>query len=404
MCCFFQYMILTAKRIGVNSWICKGKEAKRQRGKILIIDDSSVNIQLLNEILKNEHDICFALNGEDGLSLAIKEQPDLILLDIIMPKIDGYEVCNRLKANEQTKNLPIIFITVTTGKLAEEKCLNMKAVDYIKKPFESSIVKLRVRNHLELKRNSDLLLNISRDLVIALEENRRQNEGRKELLHVLCHDLINPIGFSLRLIQELKEDPSLFPDFINFIENSLENGIGVIRSVQKMIAMDEGKINFDLTAECLIDLVNESVAMIKQRLVEKELNLQINIDPTLMVKVEKTFFVNSILNNLLTNAIKFSSNGSEIVLNAKDDGIIVILSVKDHGIGIPEDILENIFDPSKTTSRIGTNGEKGTGFGMPLIKKVIKAIGGNISIESIEKKKSSRNHGTVVSLELLRNE
>ena len=124
---------------------------------ILLVDDTEVNINLVMAILSDEYDISVALDGKTALELADCVQPDLILLDIMMPGMDGYEVCRRIKANEATQNIPIIFITALNDEGYETRGLELGAVDYITKPFKPIIVKTRVKNHLELKRHRDHL-------------------------------------------------------------------------------------------------------------------------------------------------------------------------------------------------------------------------------------------------------
>lgn len=132
--------------------------------KILIIDDTPANIQLLSEFLNEEYSVYFATSGEKGLELARSKVPDLILLDIMMPEIDGYEVCRRLKASDATRSIPVIFITAMSDPEEEASGLEIGAIDYITKPISPRIVKIRVRNHLELKRYGDELEQLSAEL------------------------------------------------------------------------------------------------------------------------------------------------------------------------------------------------------------------------------------------------
>ncbi len=134
---------------------------KEIKEKILIVDDERININLLLDILKPDYRIIIAKNGLQAMERALSEHtPDLILLDIMMPDIDGYEVCKRLKENENTKEIPVIFITAMNDVKDEAKGLDLGAVDYITKPFHQAIVRARVKTHLKLKRKTDLLQKI----------------------------------------------------------------------------------------------------------------------------------------------------------------------------------------------------------------------------------------------------
>ncbi|MCX7966849.1 MAG: PleD family two-component system response regulator [Syntrophorhabdaceae bacterium] len=152
-------------------------EEQHERQKILIVDDKPSNIMVLGEELKRDYDIYIATNGEMAIKKAISNPPDLILLDIVMPGMDGYDVCKQLKENEITKNIPIIFITAKNTDEDEAKGLSIGAVDYITKPFSIPIVKARVKTHLELKRKTDILESLSfRDGLTGIF-NRRQLEN-----------------------------------------------------------------------------------------------------------------------------------------------------------------------------------------------------------------------------------
>lgn len=153
--------------------------SKKERDyRILIVDDAPENIKVLNEALKTDYKISFATNGKEALRIAANEaSTDLILLDIVMPGIDGYEVCKRLKADERTSNIPIIFITAKNEEEDETRGFELGAVDYITKPFSKAIVKARVRTHLELKRHRDILENLSSlDGLTGIPNRRRFEE------------------------------------------------------------------------------------------------------------------------------------------------------------------------------------------------------------------------------------
>lgn len=141
---------------------------------ILVVDDTPANIEILSSVLGEEHDILFATSGEDALELAGSERPDLILLDIMMPGLDGYEVCKRLKRDECTKGIPVIFITAMSEEEDETYGLEVGAIDYISKPISAPIVRARVRNHLELKRYRDALERLSTTDALTGIPNRRR--------------------------------------------------------------------------------------------------------------------------------------------------------------------------------------------------------------------------------------
>ncbi len=154
-------------------------DGKSKKSRILIVDDAPENIRILGDALKGDHRISFAVNGREALGIARSDNvPDLILLDIVMPEMDGYEVCRQLKAGKKTRNIPVIFITAKSDEEDETKGLGLGAVDYITKPFSKAIVKARVRTHLELKRHRDILENLSSmDGLTGIPNRRRFDES-----------------------------------------------------------------------------------------------------------------------------------------------------------------------------------------------------------------------------------
>jgi len=147
---------------------------------VLVVDDNPTNVELLNEILRTNFRVQFALNGTDALESARLHQPDLILLDIIMPGLDGYDTCKALKSGAETRDIPVIFVTSMDRIEDEEHGLALGAVDYIAKPFSPAIVSLRVANHIELKRQRDLLLSMSQFDGLTGIANRRAFEDTLE--------------------------------------------------------------------------------------------------------------------------------------------------------------------------------------------------------------------------------
>ena len=147
------------------------------RNRILIVDDEKVNISILVELLKDRYDTVVAKNGEQALRRVLEHKPDLILLDIVMPGMDGYQVCKTLKNNPDTADIPVVFITAKDSETDEEEGLNVGAIDYVTKPFSSAIIRARVYNHLELKRRGDLLKVLSSlDPLTGIANRRRLDE------------------------------------------------------------------------------------------------------------------------------------------------------------------------------------------------------------------------------------
>ena len=257
------------------------------------------------------------------------------------------------------------------------------AADYVTKPFNASELLARVQAHLELKNGRDVI---------------QQKSGEmREMLHVLCHDLASPFANVLGVLQVLEDNPEGFAEYSELLKKSARNGTEVIDLVRQMRAVEEKPL--ELRPINLLHAVEESLLLLQQRFDSKELSVNKAIDAAIEVQAEKTSLINSVLNNILTNAVKFSFQGGTIEISATATASGATLSFKDSGIGMPAALLADLFDISKATSRPGTDGEKGTGFGMPLIRKFMHTYGGEIKVESREKKQSPAEHGKTVVLE-----
>jgi len=357
------------------------KSVLEEKPFILIVDDVPKNLQVLGSILRAKgYFFTPATSGKQALKIIEKRLPDLILLDIMMPETDGYEVCSILKKDLKTKDIPIIFLTAKTDTEDIVKGFELGGVDYITKPFNPTELLARINTHLKI-------LKISNE--------------RKELLHVLCHDLANvfsPIISALNIIHDYDTYEILRKD----METAALNGMRIIELVRTIRALEDNKIELKLESVELKKAVNASELMLKKKFAEKQITLIQNIDEALTVYAESTSLINSVINNLLSNAIKFSYPNSKIIIEAKQSGDNVILSIQDFGIGMSDGLQRDIFDMRKTTSRAGTKGETGTGFGMPLVKKFVKAYNGSIKVSSKREKDAPPNnktdHGTEIRL------
>ncbi|MDH4100872.1 MAG: PleD family two-component system response regulator [Nitrospirota bacterium] len=150
------------------------------RQTVLIVDDIVANLEVLAEVLGDDFEVLVATNGNDALKIAEEQSPDLVLLDIMMPDLDGYETCIRLKENRHTRQIPVIFVTALDREVDEARGLEVGAIDYITKPFSPPIVKARVKNHLELKHQRDILENLAFIDGLTGISNRRQFDRRIE--------------------------------------------------------------------------------------------------------------------------------------------------------------------------------------------------------------------------------
>ncbi len=355
------------------------------QGRILIVDDVPENIKLIGSALREkDFDISFVTNGHEALQLAAEADFDVILLDVMMPDMDGFEVCRQLKAQQTRKDIPVIFLTAKTESEDIVRGFKLGAVDYVTKPFNLAELVARVGTHVELKRSREII--------------QKQNNEHKELIHVLCHDLANPLG-AIRGLLEIQNGLNPIRDEMT---SAVDNALSLIETVRKIQSLDANKYQMSWKPVDLQGAFSLAAIILNSKLHAKRITLARDIPPGLSVVAESVSLVNSVICNVLSNAIKFSEPGGtiEITAGTTPDGRHVRIAIKDHGIGIPKQILDNLFNMSQPTMRVGTKGEMGTGFGMPLVKRFVASYGGTVEVESKDITEFPHGHGTNVVLKL----
>jgi len=365
-----------------------------ERPLIMIIDDTPQNLQLIGTALNSRgYDVELASGGERAIEQVKKSLPDLILLDVMMPEIDGFELCRRFHLIPETKEIPVIFISARSSTNDVVTGLGYGAVDYITKPINLTELFARIKTHLELKANRD-------ELRRAHDTIRRISEDRRELLHILCHDLANPVHSIITCLSIAQNKPEFLDDdtraeMLKVAKYSMD----VINLVRELRSLEDRKNRLNIEAVKLCEAISDATSILQTKLSEKKIKLDVNIPERFEVFAERTSLVNSIINNLLTNSIKFSLPESTIKIHAEDHEKHISLFVSDPGIGVPPEMVGDIFNLGTHSSRIGTHGESGTGYGLPLVQKFMQAYGGTVELDSKSIENSPDDHGTTVRLQ-----
>ena len=345
-------------------------------GRVLVVDDEPANVELLVRRLDAlGADTLRATNGEDALAIADRELPDLILLDIMMPGIDGYDTCRRLKMNDRTAPIPVIFATAKDRADDLSKGFEVGAVDYVTKPIEPVELAARVRSAIFTKRLQD-------DLRSANAELRKVERSRQELIGMLGHDirnLANSLVAFLQLVRLGQLDASR-PEFGELLGLSESNVTELLRMVNAMLdvyKMEEGRLEADARLVRLEDLVKKSIDQLAAEarargieLVCATGDLKAYVDETLLVRV---------FTNLLANSVKHTPSGGKAVVDATTtpDGWLTV-RVCDTGPGIPAADGDNIFDRFYQTA--GGRSRGGTGLGLAFCKLAVELHGGTIRV------------------------
>jgi len=356
-----------------------------KRPCLLLVDDTPENIQILVGLLQGSYELKVATRGAQALQICAQmPQLDLILLDVMMPEMDGYEVCRTLRAAPATRNIPVIFLTAKAEVNDLVRGFELGANDYVTKPFQPPELLARVRTHL---------------LVGAQQrEIEQKNIEMKEMLQMVCHDVANHfavLGLTLDLAK-LRGNADL-DWLLPRMTPAVTNGIGLTNLIREMrTSEDKGII---LQPVSLRIAVAEALGLLGQRISAKALVLSQDV-PDASVVAERSALISSVLGNVLSNAIKFSQPGGSIEITAQVEGGEVLLRICDHGIGMPARMREQLFDFTKSHSRKGTAGEKGTGFGMPLMRKFVLLFGGSVEVLSRDIAEHPADHGTEFRLRL----
>ena len=235
-------------------------ETKQKNGSILIVDDTPENIQVLGGLLESKnYKVYAAQNGAQALKVADQKLHDIILLDVMMPELNGFETCQKLKESEKTKDIPVIFLTAKTELDDIMKGFECGGVDYVTKPFNSAELLKRIETHIELRNSTEALKEI--------------NSNFKELIHVLCHDLGNPI-YAVQGILELGlEDKKFLEENIEIMNTAVKNAVEIIDVIKKLRALEENKIQLKLeTYDLILDAVGKSKNSNFKKLCRKALN------------------------------------------------------------------------------------------------------------------------------------
>ncbi len=341
--------------------------------KILIVDDTPQNIDVAKELLELEgFQVFVATSGEKALARVELVEPELILLDIQMPGMDGFETCEKLKENPATQNIPVIFLTALADSNSLVKGFQHGAVDYVTKPFRSEEVLARVNLHIKLKR-------LENDL-------RKSNASKNKFFSILAHDLRNPFVSILGMTEILEEDYYELVDEekISFIKDVREAAQSTFKLLENLLLWSRSQIG---TLKVLKDTFNlkdtlhEMMPTVNLSASQKKIEIIDEIDSEITVYGDQSL-AQTVYRNLLSNAVKFTHEEGKIFINAKVENEKCVISVKDNGMGIKDELKDHLFDIAATKTTLGTKKEKGNGLGLVLCKELSAKNGGEIWFES----------------------
>lgn len=371
------------------------------KANLLVVDDVPENLDVLVELLEDEYRVNVANSGERALEiLGSGKIPDLILLDVIMPKMDGFEVCRRIKANSATADVPVIFLTAMNEATDLVHGFEVGAVDFVTKPSDPLILKARISTHLRLKRLLEEIKRNHQELLknhAALEEHTRL---REEVDRIARHDMKNPIGGIINFSSMLLEDDMITRDqksIIKDIEQSAYSVLNMVNLSFDLYRMEQGTYEFNPCKIDVVQILNRIIKEKKSELDSRKITVQFMANSN-VVKEHEAFealgdelLCYSMFSNLFKNAVEASGakHTVKIDLHVVDD--LAMISMVNHGT-VPQEIRERFFDKFVTSGKPG-----GTGIGTYSAKLIAETQHGQISMNT-----SDENNTTTVSVMLPR--
>jgi len=340
--------------------------------RVLIVDDVARNLQVVGTLLRNEgYEVMPATSGTQALERVQAEPPDLILLDLMMPEMDGLEVCRRLKADRATSQIPVIYLTASNEMEHLVRGFEVGAVDYVTKPFNAPELLARVRTHLELQHVRQRL--------------REMNDEKNEFMGVAAHDLRSPLTSVLGFADLVLSEPNLSSegaDCVGRIRDSAKHMLEMVQNLLDVNAIERGQLKPKLSSCDLADLVQNVVGGFRPHAEAKQQRIEFDrkgdrrlvlADPTLTAQV---------LENLISNAVKYSPSDKTIRVGLTATEDAVRCEVRDEGPGLSEADQRRLFEKFARLSARPTGGEPSVGLGLSIVKKMVESMRGRVFCES----------------------
>lgn len=354
---------------------------------LLVVDDNPKNLQIVALILRElNYKLIIATDGKSAVDLVERARPDLILLDVMMPGMDGFDTCKMIKSNPANDNIPVIFLTALSEKVNTVKGFEVGGVDYMVKPFNKEELVTRIKTHLELKFTRDKLQKTTDNLI-------ELNSIKDKLFSIIGHDLRSPVGSLKMMLDFLSKNPAItgnpaIKGNFDIMTQTADELYSLLENLLGWAKSQSGNLNFESEFIDLPAVSNGIFLLYKGYLQQKKLNFEQHIEEGMVVFTDMNM-LKTVLRNLVSNAIKFSPEGGTVTLSAKKQGDLIHISISDTGVGILPENIPKLFDEKQHFSTYGTNKESGSGLGLNLCHSFIQNNNGRIWVESEVGKGSS---------------
>ena len=356
-----------------------------KKNSLLIVDDDASSLMELANILKPEYTIYAVKDGRPAIEKAHEAMPDLILLDVIMPGMNGFDVLAELKSSRKTKDIPVMFISGVNDSESESEGLSIGAVDYIRKPFDAMVVKHRVRLQIHI-------INLQRELESAANIAKAANESKSMFLANMSHEIRTPMNAIIGITDVLLQNDKKLSDEIvmglSKINSASEMLLNLINDILDFSKIEAGKLDILPSIYKVANLINDSIQLYLSRFEEKAIKFNLDISNDTPAKlIGDELRIKQILNNLLSNAYKYTDTGTVTMTASYEaepdkESITLILSVQDTGYGMSKEQLDQLFDEYTRFDETANRSIEGTGLGFPIMRRLVQLMDGDVTVES----------------------
>ena len=358
-----------------------GSKINRGDYKILVVDDVVSNVLLLKILLTNEgFQVCTANNGDECVKMAKSDNPDLILLDVMMPGISGFDTAVILKKDPETAEIPIIFLTALNNPSELVHGFQVGANDFLTKPFNKEELVMRVMHQIQL-------VAAKRIIIKQNEELKRTISNRDKMYSVIAHDLRSPMA-SIRMVLNLAVN-AIQPEVVGTeifelldkANKESEETHNLLDNLLKWTKSQTGRMNVVYQDFDLNDVIPGVVDIFVMIADTKKIRLDYTPCKEKLVVRADNDMLKTVVRNFMSNAIKFSLEGSVIEISAERENNFAKINIRDHGVGIAQERIDELFQKGETT--YGTSGEEGSGLGLQLCADFARKNGGDVRVESV---------------------
>jgi signal transduction histidine kinase len=373
---------------GIETTTKAPRSEESTKGLMLVVDDNEGNRDVLSRLLHRQgYGVQTAVNGRQALEMMHAGAFDLVLLDIMMPEIDGYEVLERVKADERLRQIPVIMISALSELESVARCIELGAEDYLPKPFNPTLLKARVGASLEKKKAHDREIQLFEQLEQNYKRLQELEKLRDDLTHMIIHDLRTPLTSIIAGVQTMDVLGDLNDDQREMMGIALVGGDTLLTLINDLLdveKLESGAMVLYYGLLSVSELVSASVGQVASLAEEKGVRLVLDIDDELPRLLGDESKLRRTLVNLLGNAMKFTPSGGTVTAGARqsEDGQSVVFSVRDTGEGIPAEAFERIFEKFGQVESRQSGRTMSTGLGLTFCKLAVESHGGHIEVES----------------------